>query len=63
MCTRPRAVLLAALLCGLSLFGADFNMKVTDSGYLDAQGFSVILYHSCGLPKSNNAELKQFPPV
>jgi endoglucanase len=53
MCTRPRAVLLgpralllAALLCDLSLFGADFNMKVTDSGYLDTQGFSVILYHS-----------------
>jgi endoglucanase len=35
-----------ALLAGLSLSGADFTMKVTDSGYLDTQGFSVILYHS-----------------
>lgn len=35
-----------ALVSGLPLFGADFVMKVTDSGYLDTQGFSVILYHS-----------------
>jgi endoglucanase len=42
----PRAVLLTALLSGLSLSGADVAMKVTDSGYLDTQGFSVILYHS-----------------
>ena len=46
MFTRPRAVLLTAVFSGLSLFGADLMMKVTDSGYLDAQGFSVILYHS-----------------
>lgn len=35
-----------ALFSGLSLFGADLAMKVTENGYLDAQGFSVILYHS-----------------
>jgi hypothetical protein len=35
-----------ALFSALSLFGADFTMKVTESGYLDTQGFSVILYHS-----------------
>lgn len=35
------------VLCsGVSLSGGDFVMKVTDSGYLDTQGFSVILYHS-----------------
>lgn len=26
--------------------GADLQLKVTESGYLDTQGFSVILYHS-----------------
>jgi endoglucanase len=46
MCTRPRAVLLAVLLSSLPVPSADFKMKVTDSGYLDTQGFSVILYHS-----------------
>ena len=46
MSIQPRAILLSAVLSGLSLFGADFDMKVTDSGYLDAQGFSFILYHS-----------------
>jgi hypothetical protein len=30
----------------MPLAAADFTMKVTDSGYLDTQGFSVILYHS-----------------
>ena len=34
------------LFSGLSVFGADFTMKVTNSGYLDTQGFSVILYHT-----------------
>jgi hypothetical protein len=42
----PRAILLTALFSGLCLSGADVTMKVTDSGYLDTQGFSVILYHS-----------------
>lgn len=46
MFTYPRALLLLALFSGLPLFGADFTMKVTESGYLDTQGFSVILYHS-----------------
>lgn len=36
MRARPRAVLLAVLLSSLSVLGADFTMKVTDSGYLDA---------------------------
>jgi endoglucanase len=44
--TRGSALLLAFALASLPLSGADFNMKVTDSGYLDTQGFSVILYHS-----------------
>ena len=43
---RTCAVLAAFLFAGLPLFGADFNMKVTDNGYLDTQGFSVILYDS-----------------
>ncbi len=37
---------LAVLLATLPLSAADFNMKVTESGYLDTQGFSVILYES-----------------
>lgn len=40
----------SALLFILALFAplraADFTMEVTDRGYLDTQGFSVILYHS-----------------
>jgi len=31
---------------GLSLFGADFAMTVTDKNYLNTQGFSVFLYDS-----------------
>jgi endoglucanase len=46
MHNKPRTLLLMAAFSGLSLSGADFAMKVTDSGYLDTQGFSVILYHS-----------------
>jgi hypothetical protein len=46
MLIQMRAIVLTAVLTGLSLFGADFAMKVTDSGYLDTQGFSVILYNS-----------------
>ena len=46
MSARPQAVLLAVVLSVLPVPGADFTMKVTDSGYLDTQGFSVILYHS-----------------
>ena len=42
----PRVVLATALFSGLCLSAADVSMKVTDSGYLDAQGFSVILYNS-----------------
>jgi endoglucanase len=43
---RQQTVLLVSLLFCSPLLGADFTMKVTDSGYLDTQGFSVILYHS-----------------
>src|ERR1035438_6208724 len=42
----PRAILLTALFSCLCSSGADLTMKVTDSGYLDTQGFSVILYNS-----------------
>jgi hypothetical protein len=41
-----KATLFAALLVILPAHAADLQMKVTDSGYLDTQGFSVILYHS-----------------
>ena len=46
MFLTPRVVLIAALFCGFSLSGADLDMKVTETGYLDTQGFSVILYQS-----------------
>ena len=46
MRTPKRYFLGMALFPAISLIGADFNMKVTDSGYLDTQGFSVILYQS-----------------
>ena len=42
----PHAAWRVVLFTGLTVFGADLTMKVTESGYLDAQGFSVILYHS-----------------
>jgi endoglucanase len=43
---RTRAVLAAILLFALPAVGSEFLMKVTDNGYLDARGFSVILYQS-----------------
>ena len=46
MLTRIGLSVLLALTSGLSLFGADFAMKVTDKNYLDTQGFSVFLYDS-----------------
>ena len=46
MLTGIRVFLLLALTAGSSLFGADFQMKVTDKNYLDTQGFSVFLYDS-----------------
>ena len=42
----PKAIPLAALLAALLAPYANSQMKVTDNGYLDAQGFSVILYQS-----------------
>ena len=46
MTTRIRVCVLLALTSGLNLFGADFAMTVTAKDYLDAQAFSVFLYHS-----------------
>jgi len=46
MLTRLGPLALLALTPGLSLFGADFAMTVTDKNYLDTQGFSVFLYDS-----------------
>jgi hypothetical protein len=43
---RPHAILLASLLIFIPASGAGQQMKVNDSGYLDTQGFSVILYQS-----------------
>jgi endoglucanase len=44
--TRSQAVLLAFLFLSLPVLSADFAMQVTDNGYLNTQGFSVILYQS-----------------
>ncbi len=41
-----KAILIAALLAALPAFGAELQMKVTDSGYLNARGFSVVLYQN-----------------
>src|ERR1700721_2979880 len=46
MFTRIRVCLLLVLISAPGLSGADFAMKVTDNGYLDTRGFSVILYQS-----------------
>ena len=43
---QPHAILLAGLLVSVPACGSDLQMKVNDSGYLDTQGFSVILYQS-----------------
>jgi len=44
--TRPNALLFAALLIALAAPTATAQMKVTDNGYLDARGFSVMLYQN-----------------
>jgi endoglucanase len=46
MLTRITALVVLALSSGLTLFGADFNMTVSDKNYLNTQGFSVFLYDS-----------------
>ncbi|HZR64770.1 MAG TPA: glycoside hydrolase family 9 protein [Terriglobales bacterium] len=46
MFTRVMVCLLLTLISAQGLFGADFEMKVTDKNYLDTQGFSVFLYDS-----------------
>jgi endoglucanase len=43
---RPMALLFAALLFTLPASFAGAQMKVTDSGYLDTQGFSVMLFQN-----------------
>ncbi len=43
---RPQALLFAVLFAALPALAADPEMHVTDNGYLDTQGFSVILYQS-----------------
>lgn len=42
---RPLATLFPALLLALPVWGSDLNMKVTDSGYLDALGVSIMLFN------------------
>ena len=46
LCARALAILSTSLLLSLPALGADDGMKVTDNGYLDTRGFSVILYQS-----------------
>ena len=46
MPNQPNALFLTVLCLNASISAGDFLMKVTESGYLDTQGFSVILYHS-----------------
>ena len=43
---RALAILSTSLFVSLPVLGADDGMKVTDNGYLDTRGFSVILYQS-----------------
>jgi len=46
MLVRLQAVFLAVVFFSLPMLSSDFAMQVTDSGYLNAQGFSVMLYDS-----------------
>ncbi len=46
MFTRTRACVLLAVTFSAGVFGADFNMTVTEKNYLDTHGFSVFLYDS-----------------
>jgi len=50
MFIRPLAILFPVLVTALGARGAEMQMRVTDSGYLDAQGFSVILYQTAYHP-------------
>ena len=43
---RPQALFVVALLAALTAPGANAQMKVTDNGYLDTRGFSVVLYQN-----------------
>ena len=44
--TRLQALVPAVLLAALPALAADMQMKVTDNGYLDTRGFSVVLYQN-----------------
>ena len=43
---RPASALLIAMFLGLHARSAEMQMQVTDNGYLNAQGFSAMLYQS-----------------
>ena len=43
---RPQALFVVAFLLPLPAPGANAQMKVTDNGYLDTRGFSVVLYQN-----------------
>jgi endoglucanase len=47
---RPPALLLTALLLALPATGAAQEMKVTDTGYLDARGVSIMLFNDSYSP-------------
>jgi len=46
----PKAIFFAALLVAMLAPCAPAQMKVTDNGYLDTPGFSVILYQNTYSP-------------
>jgi len=43
---RPNALVFAALFVVVAVSDAESQMRVTNNGYLDAQGFSVVLYQN-----------------
>ncbi|HVU34595.1 MAG TPA: glycoside hydrolase family 9 protein [Opitutaceae bacterium] len=46
MLSRTRMLFLFLAIAGPSLFAAELTLRMTDKGYLNAQGFSVFLYNS-----------------
>jgi len=46
MFNRPPAILLLVLFLAIQARAAEMQMKTTDNGYLDAHGFSVVLYQN-----------------
>jgi hypothetical protein len=43
---RPNALVFAAMFVAVAVSDAESQMRVTNNGYLDAQGFSVVLYQN-----------------